>query len=339
MLVVDAWNVLGVVGVLPRHLAGLDLDSLTCLIRRSRYAGRSLLLVCDGFPPEQGGLGSERGLGVGEVPGVGRGMRLERGHAVWAFSGANREADDVIEGLLSARSDARRMLVVSSDRRVRAAAGRAGAESIDSAGFLRQLVFDEQRRGAEALPEFATQVPLDRYSIAHWMSYFGVDYNGLLTVRMGQVVERSPADAPVDVQPVNEQPIDAQRVERPGEKAGGGDRTPREKKRRDGSAVRSTGKFLGERLSIPLPAPRPGPTPKPVQGAGQDAGAPDARGKALEDASEAGSEVVGDAAAGEASALRADREPMHAEDAWIGEALRAWAGRISAEDLDMEKWL
>jgi hypothetical protein len=53
MLLIDAFNVLHVTGVLPPHLAGLDVQGLVRLIGISRYARRKLLLVCDGAPPRQ----------------------------------------------------------------------------------------------------------------------------------------------------------------------------------------------------------------------------------------------------------------------------------------------
>ena len=49
-VLVDAYNVLHVVGVLPPEHAGIDLEELADLIAASRYGGHPVLLVCDADP-------------------------------------------------------------------------------------------------------------------------------------------------------------------------------------------------------------------------------------------------------------------------------------------------
>ena len=96
-LIVDTWNVLHVQGVLPSGLAGLDLTGLGRLLQESRWATVHTLLVCDGRP--KNAQGPPKGV-----------------HLAW--SGVDREADDVIEGLISRSTTPRHMVVVSSDNRL-----------------------------------------------------------------------------------------------------------------------------------------------------------------------------------------------------------------------------
>lgn len=148
MILIDTYNVLHTPGVLPLGLAGLDVDGLCRLIAAGRYAAREITLVCDGH-----GRDTRRG-----------GIRL-------VYAG---DADSWIESRLASDSAPRRILVVSSDRRVRRAADRAGAAVISSATFLARLAIDLDRKKPEPRPRFATDVPLDALSVAYWAGQFGV---------------------------------------------------------------------------------------------------------------------------------------------------------------------
>lgn len=156
MLVVDAYNVLHVTGVLPQRLAGLGVADLIRLIARSRYARRKLTVVCDGG-------GGTRSSGA------------KLGHARVLFSGDHEEADDLIERLIDRFAHGGGLSVISSDKRLRKAARRRRAESIPSDAFLAQLVEDESRPAVPGEPAFTTEVPLDAYSVAHWLAEFGLE--------------------------------------------------------------------------------------------------------------------------------------------------------------------
>jgi len=164
MLLLDAYNILHIRGVLPPRLAGIEVPGLIRLIEGSRYAGQPLRLVCDGRRPP---TDRATALSSGEA-------RVTIGTAEVWYAGEGREADAVIEEILRTDSAARRMLVVSSDRRIRRAASRARAGTIDSETFLRHLVHDEALPHRGGLPEFATAIPLDGYSVAYWIREFGV---------------------------------------------------------------------------------------------------------------------------------------------------------------------
>lgn len=124
-LLVDAWNVLHQTGVLPPDMAGVGLKGLGRLIQGSRWGSGRVLLVCDGTPKSP-------------HAGLPTGMHV-------AFSGPDREADDLIEAQISASTAPRLLTVVSSDRRIKAAARKRGCKVLTSSAFLERLVLDAQR--------------------------------------------------------------------------------------------------------------------------------------------------------------------------------------------------
>lgn len=161
MLLVDAYNVLHhpeahALGPSP-SLAGL-----AALIGRSRYAGRRTLLVCDGMPPP----------GFGAPARAGGGAKARLGGVELVFSGRVRSADDELEDRLRALGGAG-VALVSDDRRLRRAAARARAKAMPSSTFLSHLRSDAEAR-RQPLPRFVRDIPLDRYSVAHWAREFGV---------------------------------------------------------------------------------------------------------------------------------------------------------------------
>jgi len=180
MLLVDVSNVLHTTGVLPEHMLngpeGLDVPELARLISGSRYARRRTVLVCDGVGPvdttkreaTHAGGGVATPTPTNTAP---SGKEIAGLDVVYA--GACQEADDVIELLIARDSAPRRLLVVSTDRRLARAARRRRAQSITSEGFLRHLAGDADKPKARPLPGYATQVPLNEYAVGYWMSLFG----------------------------------------------------------------------------------------------------------------------------------------------------------------------
>jgi predicted RNA-binding protein with PIN domain len=105
-----------------------------------------------------------------------RSAELAAGDVAVTYSGPGREADEVIEHLIAADSAPRRLLVVSSDRRIRKAAAGRGCRSVKSEPFAaavyrhhvspppaRQSEPPEKRRGLNDL-ELAEA----------WMDYLGL---------------------------------------------------------------------------------------------------------------------------------------------------------------------
>lgn len=161
MLVVDTFNVLHVSGVLPPELAGIEVPELVGLVAESRYGSQAATFVCDGARPGTGHTGPSA---------------YQLGHAKVLYTGAGRDADGEIEKLLELTSFASRMLVVSSDQRLRRAAKRRRATNLRSERFLEHLAEDHGKGpiGTDPLPSFVHEIPLDRYSVAHWMTEFGL---------------------------------------------------------------------------------------------------------------------------------------------------------------------
>src|SRR5687768_158064 len=103
-LIIDTFNVLHTVGVLPPELAGIDVQGLIGLLKRSRYRDEKVTLACDGKP--------QPGLKSGEP------------NVVIRFSGAGKPADDLIGQLVRASTAPRRLIVVSTDHAVQRTARR-----------------------------------------------------------------------------------------------------------------------------------------------------------------------------------------------------------------------
>ncbi|GJM17873.1 MAG: hypothetical protein DHS20C14_00860 [Phycisphaeraceae bacterium] len=168
MLLIDAYNVIGARWCLPRDQRGLDVPGLISWIERSpRFGKRRARVVCDGRP----GPGWDR-AGLLDTAGGMAWTRLGRTEVV--FSGKGREADDVIEDVL-ARSKGIAILMVSSDRRLIRAARAAKAEQIGNGTFLKALAADTRGQDHSDRPAFATEVPLNSGSVAHWMREFGFE--------------------------------------------------------------------------------------------------------------------------------------------------------------------
>ena len=166
MLLIDAFNVLH----LPEAVAvgrSLTVADLVSLIGSSRYAGQAVVLVCDGSG--DGSIESPKGK-----PG-----RVRLAGVEVVFSGPESTADDEIEDRLSLGGGGG-MTVVSDDRRLRRAASRVRARSLGSGTFLSHLLQPGAKPKKRPVPDFARDIPLDKYSMAHWMQEFGLTPGDLL---------------------------------------------------------------------------------------------------------------------------------------------------------------
>jgi len=163
-LLVDAYNVLHVTGILPPEIAGPDAPALARLVARSRYTNRHCWLICDGAPP-----GANRSGGMIRSPAPG----VERVELVYA--GPNRDADSLIERLIERDSAPKKLLVVSSDRRILTAARKRRSSAMPSEAFLSHLAHDHKHPKASAVyPAFALDAPLDPVETKRWKDRLGV---------------------------------------------------------------------------------------------------------------------------------------------------------------------
>lgn len=161
-LVIDTFNVLHVTGVLPPDLAGPDAVKLAGLIRRSRWAGADVRLVCDGGA---GNLVLPAGLAAQSQ------IRL-------VFAGHGPDAADImIERIVAQDSAPRTLLVVSSDRRILTAARKRRCAVLTSEQFLGRLVEDVsiERRNLEGRNPGERGEAADLGSPAMWLHEFGFE--------------------------------------------------------------------------------------------------------------------------------------------------------------------
>lgn len=157
MLIVDAYNVLHVTGVLPPELAGLEAPDLADLIAQSRWGRHQAIVQCDGTKP--------------------RDVRaVDRGSVRVSYAGGGASADAAIERLVNESSHPRRITVVSNDREVQRAARRRGARVLRADDFLRQLAADAARapRGRRSVAK-RDPGPLTPRQVEAWLRYFGID--------------------------------------------------------------------------------------------------------------------------------------------------------------------
>ncbi|MBU3728229.1 MAG: NYN domain-containing protein, partial [Phycisphaerales bacterium] len=173
-------NILHVTGVLPPELAGPDERGLVDMIRRSRWRGERIWIVCDG----------------------GRRASSSQFHdgAVLHHAGPGSDADTVIAKLIETCSHCSSLIVVTSDRRVAAHARRRHCRTMRSEEFLEMLARDctgTPSRGAGTSTRRATAAPAasrpaaqpaarapskpsgdaernDAAQVAAWLAYFGL---------------------------------------------------------------------------------------------------------------------------------------------------------------------
>lgn len=175
-LLLDAYNILHVVGVLPPDLAGIDLDELADLVADSRFRGDEAILVCDGVPKR---------------------------HAVThpsvhvRFAGAGRTADETIVRLVRRSSAPKRITVVTSDREIVQAVRRRRAGVIPSDRFLAMLAEDHTRPGSPSRSSSTSAMhPSDRRQVDAWLRLFRVDPELEALPPSGSPATESPSTTP-----------------------------------------------------------------------------------------------------------------------------------------------
>jgi len=138
-LLIDTYNVLHTVGILPPDIAGVDAPGLIELIRVSRYRQEHATLICDGVPQDE--------TVAGRV-----------GNITVRYSGHESTADEVIITKIRKSFIPRRLTVVSSDRAILREARRRRCKPLTSEEFLSQLAADYEavaarRAGGRAAAE------------------------------------------------------------------------------------------------------------------------------------------------------------------------------------------
>ncbi len=170
MLVVDAYNVLHVTGVLPPELAGLEVHELADLVAGSRWGRHQVALVCDGVRPKP--VTARGGVEQRKPPSP---ERLPSGIGVH-YAGPGASADALISRMVEESSHPRRMTIVSNDRAVQRSATRRRAAVLSADKWLHQLAMDHGRAPAKGRNHVRRDPgPLSPAQVDAWLRYFGVD--------------------------------------------------------------------------------------------------------------------------------------------------------------------
>ena len=173
-LLIDTWNVLHQVGILPPESAGMEVVDLFKMIQNSRFSKHQIAFVCDGTPSQ-------------ECP-VGNKVRT-------IFTGHHRTADDEIIALVNNSSASRSILVVTSDREIIRSIKIEGAQHAGSSEFLRLIVEDNRIPTRKRIQRPSE---LSQEGAAAWKEVFGVDddeLEKLQDVQLPDHLKRNPAPA------------------------------------------------------------------------------------------------------------------------------------------------
>ena len=143
-----------------REPSGLRMMMIRLLAKYAERTDDRMTVVFDGRPAD-----GQKIIDIGERAGL-----------EVIFSGHDEDADALIERMLELSTGARETLVVSSDRRVRAAASRRNAKSCRSGEFFNRMrrALHEPETPPETEPreKFAG---LDEGEINVWMRILGLD--------------------------------------------------------------------------------------------------------------------------------------------------------------------
>jgi hypothetical protein len=158
ILVVDTYNVLHVVGVLPPEMAGIDVAGLARLIETSRYASGRVELICDGTPPADK---SKRPRPRGQI-------RIRYAGA----AGRSHDADALIAALIAKSTSPRRLTVVSSDQWIIRQAKRRRCRTMSSEQFLSHIAADAAQSAPAETQAKRPRDPISSRDVANWLQFF-----------------------------------------------------------------------------------------------------------------------------------------------------------------------
>ena len=156
-IIIDGYNLLRWVERLDPVYAAIDEASLCRMI--SQYLIRTRThaqVIFDGIgPPDKRELANIANMEV-------------------YFSGQDREADDIIEEKILESSAPKGLVIVSSDRRIRAAAGKRKATSIKSDYFWLSLIEQLDRKKPTPEPQ-EKRNGISESETDQWLDMFGLD--------------------------------------------------------------------------------------------------------------------------------------------------------------------
>lgn len=186
-LLLDTFNILHTVGVLPPDLAGIDVQGLIGLLKISRYRHERITLACDGVPDRS----------RPQPP-------AQSDNFIIRYSGPAKSADDLIAQVIRASSAPRRLIVVSSDHEVLRTARRRRCPTLTSETFLQQLA-DDAGLAAKTPATGASKPPagaMTNKQIDRWIRLFGLD-DRIVAIPPGQQAMPTP-DPPAAAEEASE---------------------------------------------------------------------------------------------------------------------------------------
>jgi len=157
-VIIDGYNLLGAI-----HKAGDDFEDINdvqmckmivAYLRRTSQIGQ---IVFDGIgPPDKTPFDSMAPLEV-------------------VFSGRVKDADTVIENKIAANTAPRSLIVVSSDRRIRAAARKRKATSAKSDIFWYEVIKSLSKKDRPSPEPIEKRIGLSETETNLWLKAFGLD--------------------------------------------------------------------------------------------------------------------------------------------------------------------
>ena len=156
MFIIDGHNLLHTIFKLEEDSGAIsDVGLCRILGRYFKLTGEKGEMVFDGTgPPDKDGFGNISNLEV-------------------FFAGVRSDADTVIEDKISANTAPKRLIIVSSDRRLRKAARARKATSMKSDVFWNDVQKQLSRKRPEKEPAEKRQ-GLNKGETEQWLEFFGV---------------------------------------------------------------------------------------------------------------------------------------------------------------------
>ena len=149
-VLVDTWNVLHQMGVLPPDLAGLGVGELASLLTKGRWSRDQISLICDGTPGNDG-FGMIKNVEI-------------------VYTGGAKSADQEIMDRVAGSSTASRIVVVTNDREIIRFIRAKGAQQLGSVEFLEALADDHRRPNKKLIRKPSGLSP---EKAAQWKEEFG----------------------------------------------------------------------------------------------------------------------------------------------------------------------
>jgi predicted RNA-binding protein with PIN domain len=149
-ILVDTWNVLHQMGVLPPDLAGLGVGELASLLSKGRWSRDQIALICDGTTKDD--------------------VNAPSSNIEIFFTGGTKSADQEIMDRVARSSTANRIIVVTNDREIIRFIRAKGAQQLGSVEFL-EAVADDHRRPNKKIVHKPSSLSPEK--AAAWKEEFG----------------------------------------------------------------------------------------------------------------------------------------------------------------------